>query len=125
MSAPQVTAPPSPWIAQQGQDIAADDHVLDLACGNGRHARWLLARGCRVTAVDITLDGVADLAGQPQATLLQADLEKAPWPLAGRQFDAVIVCNYLHRPLLPAIATAVAPGGLLLYDTFAIGNERF
>ena len=76
-----------------------------------------------VTAID------RDIAQQPDApglTKIRADLETgAPWPLAGQRFDLVVVTNYLHRPLLSDIIGAVAPGGLLLYETFAVGNERF
>lgn len=121
----QTPSPASAWIDSHSHLAPSRGRVLDLACGNGRHSRLFLHLGHGVTAVDRDLDGVADLADQPQVTLLEADLENAPWPLAGQQFDTVIVCNYLHRPLLPAIARAVAPGGLLLYDTFARGNERF
>lgn len=116
---------PAAWISAHAQLAPSHGRVLDLACGGGRHARLFLQRDHAVTAVDKTLGGVADLADNPQATLLEADLENAPWPLPGQQFDTVVVSNYLHRPLLPAIARAVAPGGLLLYDTFARGNERF
>lgn len=116
---------PSTWIAQHAHLIPENGHILDLACGKGRHTRFFLQKGHAVTAVDIDLGGVADLATVPDTTLIEADLENAAWPLAGRQYDAVIVCNYLHRPILNHIFQVVAPGGLLLYDTFAAGNERF
>ncbi len=104
--------------------------VLDLACGMGRHARLFLARGHPVTAIDRDLTGIADLAGAPGGTpgleILEADLENGtPFPLAGRRFAGVVVTNYLYRPLFPALVAAVAPGGVLIYETFARGNEDF
>jgi SAM-dependent methyltransferase len=100
--------------------------VLDLAAGGGRHSRLFLSLGHPVTAVDRDLTGLADLRGAAGIELVQADLENGdPWPLGNRSFAGVVVTNYLHRPLLPAIVAAVAPGGLLLYETFAQGNERF
>ena len=105
--------------------IPAGGPVLDLACGAGRHSRLLLERGHPVTAVDIDLTGLADLADQPDLTAIEADLESGPWPLADQQFAGVVVTNYLWRPILPRIVAAVAPGGALIYETFAAGNERF
>jgi SAM-dependent methyltransferase len=100
--------------------------VLDVACGSGRHTRFFLARGHPVLAVDRDLAGVADLRDAADCELVESDLESgAPPPFAGRAFGGVVVTNYLHRPLLPALVAAVAPGGALLYETFAHGNERF
>jgi len=106
--------------------LPADSTVLDLACGHGRHLRWLAARGLRVTGVDrdaLALQGLRTAV--PRAELLLADLENGPWPLAGRQFDAVVVTHYLWRPLWPAILASVGPGGLLIYETFGAGNGRY
>ncbi|MBB4285792.1 class I SAM-dependent methyltransferase [Roseospira goensis] len=115
---------PSPWITRFAALIRPGGHVLDVACGGGRHARWLLDRGFRLTLVDRDVDYVADLADR--AEIVAADLEDGtPWPFAGRTFDAVVVTNYLFRPLWPALTEAVAAGGVLLYETFMIGNERF
>ena len=101
-------------------------HVLDLACGAGRHARLFLERGCRVLAVDRDVSALADLRDNPRLEVLEIDLERgSDYPLAGRLFDAVVVVNYLHRPRLADLVDSVAPGGLLLYETFAAGNERF
>jgi SAM-dependent methyltransferase len=106
--------------------VPAGGRVLDLACGGGRHTRLFLERGHPVTAIDIDLAGIADLAGRPDLESIEADLEGgAPWPLADRRFDGIVVTNYLHRPLLTSIVAAVAPGGALIYETFAEGNERF
>lgn len=99
--------------------------MLDLACGRGRHARLFLERGHPVTAVDIDVSGLADLHGQPQLEVIRADLESAPWPLPGRRFGAVVVTNYLWRPLFGTILDAIDDGGVLLYETFALGNEAY
>ncbi len=94
--------------------------VLDLACGAGRHARFFAERGDEVLAVDREPQSI------PGARFLQADLENgSPWPLAGERFQGIVVANYLHRPLFPLIAEALAPGGVLLYETFMLGNERY
>ncbi len=123
-------AEPSAWVRRFLPEIPRDGPgqatVLDLACGGGRHSRLVLAAGYAVVALDRDLSGVADLAGQPGFQGFECDLENGrPFPLAGRRFAGVVVTNYLHRPLLPAVVAAVAPGGLLIYETFAQGNERF
>ena len=115
----------SPWILRFASQVPAAAPVLDLACGGGRHARLFLAAGHPVLLVDRDLDRVADLRVRSDVECLTADLESAPWPLGHRRFGAVVVTNYLWRPILPRIIEAVAPGGLLLYETFAMGNERF
>lgn len=115
--------PPSPWVRQWATEIRPGGAVLDLACGSGRHARLLARAGFEVEAVDRDIALFAD--PPPGVTLRQADLEAAPWPYAGRRFDGIVVTNYLHRPLLPRLVEALEPGGLLVYETFARGNERF
>jgi len=112
---------PSPWILRWAHLIAPRGSVLDVAAGGGRHARWLAARGHRVTAVDRDADAMAALADA--AETITADIESGAWPLGGRSFDAVVVTNYLWRPLFPALRAALAPGGVLLFETFAVGNE--
>lgn len=94
--------------------------MLDVACGHGRHVHLLADAGHRVTAIDRDAALLAPLAGR--ARTLVADLESAPWPLPGATFDAVLVTNYLWRPLLPDLLAAVAPGGLLIYETFALAH---
>lgn len=114
---------PCSWIARFAPLVAPRAQLLDLACGQGRHARLFLAQGCRVSALDRDLGGVADLAHQ--AELIAADLENGAWPLGARQFDAIVVSNYLHRPLFPALCAALAEGGILVYETFMQGNAAF
>ena len=97
--------------------------MLDLACGAGRHARLLARQGFEVDAVDREPQLFA--GPPPGVKLLAADLEGGPWPYEGRRFDAIVVTNYLHRPLLPTLVASLEPGGLLVYETFARGNERF
>jgi len=114
----------SSWVGRFGAALPAGP-VLDVACGRGRHLRHFRALGHAVTGVDRDLSGLADLAGAAGVELIQADLETgAPWPLADRQFAGVVVTNYLWRPLLAAIVGAVGPGGWLIYETFALGQER-
>jgi SAM-dependent methyltransferase len=112
---------PSPWVARWSHLVPPGGRVLDVACGSGRHVRWFAARGHAVIGVDRDASATDPL--HAVATIVLADIEAGPWPFAGRTFDAVVVTNYLWRPLLPAIAAAVAPGGVLIYETFAQGNE--
>jgi SAM-dependent methyltransferase len=114
---------PSAWLLRWAHLLRPHATVLDLACGSGRHVRWLAARGHAVTAVDRDAAALGPLNDCAQT--LVADLEAGPWPLAERQFDAVLVTHYLWRPLLAQIKQAVRPGGVLIYETFAQGNERF
>ena len=116
---------PSAWITRFSPLIPAAAQVLDLACGQGRHARYLQAQGQRVTGVDRDGAALQALQADTAGEWLLADIENGPWPLDGRAFDAVVVTNYLWRPLWPHILGSVAPGGLLLYETFAQGNEAF
>lgn len=112
---------PSPWIQRWSHLAPAGAPVLDVACGMGRHLRWFAARGHPVTGVDSSPQAAQAAAAVGEA--LCADMENAPWPLAGREFGAVVVTHYLWRALLPTIVASVAPGGVLLYETFASGNE--
>ncbi|MEJ8855510.1 class I SAM-dependent methyltransferase [Variovorax robiniae] len=112
---------PSPWVARWSHLVPGGGRVLDVACGAGRHMRWFAGRGHAVTGVDRSPEAVD--AASHFGRVLQADIESGPWPFDGERFDAVVVTNYLWRPLLPALIAAVAPGGVLLYETFAVGNE--
>ena len=116
---------PSEWVRRFAPLIRVGGKVLDVACGGGRHARYLAGLGFRVEAVDraaAALQALGDVAG---VTTRNADLERGPWPYSGRRFDAIVVTNYLHRPLLPRLLEALAEAGVLIYETFAAGNERY
>ncbi len=125
MLTPHQTETPSPWVARWAKLIRPAGEVLDLACGYGRHARFLAARGHTVLAVDRDEAALATLARVAGVQTVRADLEGEPWPFAPGRFDAVVVTNYLHRPLLPQLVTALRRGGVLIYETFMAGNERF
>lgn len=115
--------PPSPWVQRWVTSIRPGGAVLDVAAGSGRHARLLARLGFEVDAVDRDKTLFSD--PPPQVELLEADIEAGPWPYAGRKFDAIVVTNYLHRPLLPVLVESLERGGMLIYETFARGNERF
>jgi SAM-dependent methyltransferase len=117
-------ATPSPWVERFAPLIRPGGLVLDLAAGAGRNVQRLLDCGFTVRAVDCDTSALAPLAG-PSCEIIEIDLESgADWPLGGG-YDGIVVTNYLHRPLLPAIGRALAPGGIVIYETFAVGNERF
>jgi SAM-dependent methyltransferase len=106
--------------------ITAGGSVLDLACGRGRHSLLLAERGYRVEAVDRDAEAVAAIgATTPGIATRVADLEGGPWPYYGRKFDGIVVTNYLFRPLLPMLLDALDADGVLIYETFMAGNERF
>ncbi|HVJ43258.1 MAG TPA: class I SAM-dependent methyltransferase [Dongiaceae bacterium] len=117
---------PSPWITRYAGLLPANGQILDLAAGSGRHTRYLSQLGRSVLAVDRDIGGLADLRTVSGIDILQIDLESATgWPFPARQFTGIVVTNYLHRPLLPFLGGALLPGGILLYETFATGNEKF
>lgn len=115
---------PSPWVVRFSSLITSGAEVLDYACGSGRHARWLASRGYRVDAVDRDGPALELLDGLRNIRPLQADLEQGPWPFGGRTFDAVVMTNYLHRPRLQMLLDLIVPGGVLIAETFMVGNER-
>lgn len=117
--------PPSSWVCRFAAYIRTGGEVLDVACGGGRHARYLAGLGYRVEAVDRDSGALREFADCAGVTTLTYDLEVAAWPYAGRQFDGIVVTNYLHRPLFSSLLAAVAPGGVMIYETFALGNERY
>ena len=124
--APHGSGPASPWLQRWAHLLPSGGTALDLACGSGRHLRWLAAHGLRPTGIDrdaAALAASADMAQAGQAELISADVENGPWPCPGRQFDVVVVTNYLWRPLWPQILDSLAPGGVLLCETFAAGNQ--
>jgi SAM-dependent methyltransferase len=114
---------PSAWVVQWAPQIRPGGEVLDVACGSGRHATFLARMGFEVEAVDRDASLFRD---KPSGVrLVESDIEAGPWPYAGRHFDGIVVTNYLHRPLLPLLVASLEPGGILIYETFAQGNERF
>ncbi|SFP70250.1 Methyltransferase domain-containing protein [Variovorax sp. OK605] len=112
---------PSEWVVRWSHLLAPEATVLDVACGAGRHMRWFAGRGHAVTGVDRSAEALAT-AGAFGRTV-EADIESGAWPFAGQVFGAVVVTNYLWRARMADIVAAVAPGGVLLYETFAAGNE--
>jgi len=115
------TEQPSDWVLRWAHLVPEGGSVLDVACGHGRHMRWFAAQGHPATGVDRSAEAIASLSSVGEA--VTADIENGPWPFTGRVFNGVVVTNYLWRPLLPAIVGSVAPGGVLIYETFAAGNE--
>lgn len=117
---------PSAWVVRFADCVPAGGTVLDVACGDGRHTQLFLQRSHHVVAIDRDTSGLSDLIGMPELEVMECDLESgANFPLPSFRFAGVIVTNYLHRPLLPRLVQAVASGGVLIYETFAEGNERF
>ena len=124
-SDPHDLATLSAWVVRWADRVPAGGRGLDLACGNGRHARYFAARGHPVEAVDRDPGKLAALAAVAGVTTRLADLEGGPWPYEGQRFAGIVVVNYLHRPLFPRLLAALAPEGVLIYDTFEAGNERY
>ena len=117
----------SPWV-QRFSHLLPPGLVLDLACGGGRHSRWLLKFGHEVMSLDRHPDSLASLAQQGALVLqhdLESDAQTANWPFADNFFSAIIVCNYLHRPLFPYLLSSLKPNGILIYETFSLGNADF
>lgn len=113
----------SPWVRRFSHLVPEGGTVLDVACGQGRHLHWFAQRGHPGLGIDRSAEALAALPAS--ARRVCADIEAGAWPLPGAQFAAVVVTNYLWRALLPTIVASVAPGGVLLYETFADGNARF
>jgi len=126
MSAPahQIESP-SPWVRRWAGLIRSGGCVLDVACGYGRHLRYLSSLGLAVVGVDRDETALAASRQTAGVEIHVADIESGPWPFAPGRFDGVVVTNYLHRPIFPSLIEALAPGGVLIYETFAAGNERY
>ena len=118
-------ANPLAWLQRWAPLVRKGGTVLDVACGGGRHARFFAALGHPVDAVDRDPAAIAALAAVPRVTARCADIENGPWPYPGRTYAAVVVTHYLHRPLFPVLLSALAPGGLLIYETFGVGNAAY
>ena len=120
------TQQPSEWVIRFYPLIKPSGRVLDVACGSGRHFGLGRASGRRLVGVDRDIAQASSFAPSPDLHLIEADLEDGrPFPFRGETFDGVIVTNYLWRPILPAIVASVAPDGVLIYETFGLGQERF
>lgn len=115
----------SPWVERWLRLVTAESSVLDVACGSGRHTRLAAGQGHRVVALDRNVDALAGIEDLSGVIVVRADIETDKWPLTGQKFDVVVVTNYLHRPLFPELLRSVSETGLLIYETFARGNERF
>ena len=131
----------SPWVTRWSHLVPTGGTLLDVACGHGRHSKWFFMKNNAIVSVDRSSDAIESLAAwcaqksleqraealhaphHKAPELLVADIENAPWPFEGRQFDGIVVTNYLWRALLPTIVQSLAPGGVLIYETFATGNE--
>ena len=118
--------PASAWVQRWSHLVPGGGTVLDVACGHGRHARWFYKQKHPLALIDraqAAIDFIANELPRQDVEAIVADIENGPWPFAGRQFAGVVVTNYLWRPLLPTLVASVAPGGVLIYETFAVGNE--
>ena len=119
----------SSWVARWSHLVPPGSRVLDVACGAGRHTLHFLKQKCHLAGIDIAQSAIDSVANQLNdedrgcCRLICADIENGPWPLPGEQFDAIVVTNYLWRALLPTLAQSLAEGGVLIYETFAQGNE--
>lgn len=123
---PAKAAAPSSWVERFLSGVREGGDVLDVACGSGRHLRLALERGYRVTGIDRDVSRLDDIAGRRDVSLIEADLEPgAPFPLRDMRYDGVIVANYLWRDILSDIAGCVADDGILVYETFAVGQEKY
>lgn len=114
---------PSEWVRRWAHLVPARACLLDMACGRGRHTRFFSGRGVEVCAVDRDAEALGALAGLPGVQVRQMNLEGTEWPLAGQRFDAIVVTNYLFRPRLPDLLGLLDAAGVLIYETFLLGNE--
>ncbi len=117
--------PPSEWVVRWVPRIALGGRVLDLAAGSGRHTQLLVESGLDVCAVDKNVSALAELTSFDAVSVLEYDLEQGGWPFEEGEFAGIVVTNYLHRPLFPHLLASLAEEGVLIYETFAAGNEVY
>ena len=117
------TEAPSLWVQRWSHLAKPQSQVLDLACGAGRHMKYFQSLGHLCTGIDRSAEALAEASSYGK--IIEADIEGGPWPLSGQTFDVVVVTNYLWRPLMPRILECLAPEGLFIYETFALGHEKF
>lgn len=118
------TEPPSAWVKRWSHLVKPHGSVLDVACGHGRHAYYFHQQNHPLALIDRAREAIESIAIEAHSCeKVVADIENGPWPFAGRQFHAVVVTNYLWRPLMPTVLASLAEGGVLIYETFAAGNE--
>ncbi len=116
---------PSVWVTKCSKLLRPSSTVLDLACGSGRHAHYLASRGHDVTALDKSPEALSKISSSIGIHTYEFDLEVGAWPFSERKFDAIVVTNYLYRPIIQNIVNTLSPSGILIYETFMVGNERF
>jgi len=115
------TENPSFWVQRWAHLIAPHSRVLDVACGAGRHMHFFAAHGHTAVGVDRNPEALA--LAQNHGEVICADIENRPWPFTDQTFGGVVVTHYLWRSLFPVIVQSLAPGGVLIYETFAAGHE--
>jgi SAM-dependent methyltransferase len=120
-----VVGKPSSWMVKHLPLICKEGKVLDLACGNGRHAIWLAQQGYQVDAIDRDSQALSAMVEMGNINVRMLDLEAGDWPDSDQRYDGIIVSRYLYRPLLHTLAAILNPGGVLIYETFMVGNERY
>ena len=116
----------SPWVREHYKYVKEGGLVLDLACGNGRHGKFLMEKGFKVVFLDLDISQLTGVCNKLVNQIIQHNLEDgSSWPFAPEMFDAVVVTNYLHRPIFKKLISVISCDGLLIYETFAKGNEAF
>jgi SAM-dependent methyltransferase len=121
----QSLAEPSPWVVKHLPLIKKGGRVLDLACGNGRHAIWIAQQGYQVDAIDRDVQAVSGMLDMDNINVQILDIEAGEWPGPGQKYDGIVVSRYLYRPLLTSLPEILNSGGVLIYETFMVGNERY